>query len=47
VAGFKLPPMMFTDEEAIALSIGLLASRELGVAEMIPAVDSPGRSSSA
>lgn len=40
VAGFKLPPMMFTDEEAIALSIGLLAARELGVAEMIPAVDS-------
>lgn len=40
MAGFKLPPMMFTDEEAIALSIGLLASRELGVAEMIPAVDS-------
>lgn len=40
VAGFKLPPMMFTDEEAIALSIGLLAARELGVAEMIPAVES-------
>lgn len=40
VAGFKLPPMMFTDEEAIALSMGLLAVRELGVAEMIPAVDS-------
>jgi predicted DNA-binding transcriptional regulator YafY len=40
VSGFKLPPMMFTDEEAIALSLGLLAARELGVAETVPAVDS-------
>ena len=40
IAGFKLPPMMFTDEEALALSIGLLAARELGVAEAAPAVDS-------
>ena len=23
--GFKLPPMMFTDEEALALALGLLA----------------------
>ena len=27
VAGFKLPPMMFTDDEALAISVGLLASR--------------------
>lgn len=40
VAGFKLPPMMFTDEEALAMAIGLLAVRELGVAEAVPAVDS-------
>jgi biotin operon repressor len=40
VAGFKLPPMMFTDEEALAVAIGLLAVRELGVAEAVPAVDS-------
>jgi predicted DNA-binding transcriptional regulator YafY len=40
VSGFKLPPMMFTDEEALALSIGLLAARELGVAETMPAVAS-------
>ena len=33
VSGFKLPPMMFTDEEAIALSIGLLACRWLGVTD--------------
>ena len=27
VAGYKLPPMMFTDDEALAISVGLLASR--------------------
>src|ERR1043166_9367710 len=32
VAGFKLPPMMFTDDEALALSVGLLATRGLGIA---------------
>ena len=31
VAGFKLPPMMFTSEEALALSMGLLASQSLGL----------------
>lgn len=31
VAGFKLPPMMFTDAEALALSVGLLAARNLGL----------------
>lgn len=31
VAGFKLPPMLFTDDEALALSVGLLAARELGL----------------
>src|SRR5690242_15908210 len=31
VAGFKLPPMMFTDEEALALGMGLLAARNLGL----------------
>ena len=38
--GFKLPPMMFTDDEALALSIGLLAARGLGLAEAAPAVSS-------
>jgi predicted DNA-binding transcriptional regulator YafY len=36
--GFKLPPMMFTDDEALALSLGLLAARGLGLAEAAPAV---------
>ena len=40
VAGFKLPPMMFTDDEALALSVGLLAARGLGLPEAAPAVAS-------
>src|SRR5262245_54159905 len=40
VAGFKLPPMMFTDDEALALSVGLLAARSLGLADAAPAVAS-------
>ena len=38
VAGYKLPPMMFTDEEALALSVGLLAARGLGLADTAPGV---------
>jgi predicted DNA-binding transcriptional regulator YafY len=40
VAGFKLPPMMFTDDEALALSIGLLAARSMGLTEASAAVAS-------
>ena len=40
MAGFKLPPMMFTDDEALALSVGLLAARGLGLSEPRPAVES-------
>ncbi|WP_394778704.1 helix-turn-helix transcriptional regulator [Undibacterium sp.] len=40
VAGYKLPPMIFSDDEALALSIGLLAARKLGLAEAAPAVAS-------
>jgi predicted DNA-binding transcriptional regulator YafY len=40
VPGFKLPPMMFTEDEALALSLGLLAARHLGLAEAAPAVAS-------
>jgi predicted DNA-binding transcriptional regulator YafY len=40
VAGYKLPPMMFTDDEALAVSVGLLASRQFGLAEAAPAVES-------
>lgn len=38
--GFKLPPMMFTEDEALALSLGLLAARGLGLADAAPAVAS-------
>jgi predicted DNA-binding transcriptional regulator YafY len=31
VSGFKLPPMMFTDGEALALALGLKAARNLGL----------------
>jgi predicted DNA-binding transcriptional regulator YafY len=40
VAGFKLPPMMFTNDEAVALSIGMVAARGLGLADAAPAVES-------
>lgn len=40
VPGYKLPPMMFTDEEALAVSIGIMAARELGMAQATPAIDS-------
>src|SRR5258706_11385112 len=32
-AGFKLPPMMFTNEEALALTVGLISARHLNLAE--------------
>jgi predicted DNA-binding transcriptional regulator YafY len=35
--GFKLPPMMFSDDEALALALGLVASRKLGLASAGPA----------
>lgn len=40
VSGFKLPPMMFTDDEALALSVGLIAARGLGLAGAVPSVAS-------
>lgn len=40
VAGFKLPPMMFTDDEALALSVGLVAARGLGLASAATAAAS-------
>ncbi len=37
--GFKLPPLMFTDDEALALTLGLLAARKMGLTLAAPAVD--------
>src|SRR5215212_4997277 len=39
-AGFKLPPMMFTNEEALALTVGLLSARRLNLAATDRAVES-------
>ena len=39
-AGFKLPPMMFTNEEALALTVGLISARYLNLAETHRAVES-------
>src|SRR5471030_1953064 len=33
VAGYKLPPMMFSDDEALALAVGLVAARGLGLSQ--------------
>jgi predicted DNA-binding transcriptional regulator YafY len=40
VAGYKLPPMMFTNDEALALSLGLVAARGLGLDDGTQAVAS-------
>jgi predicted DNA-binding transcriptional regulator YafY len=37
--GFKLPPLMFTEDEALALTLGLLAARRMGLAAAAPAVE--------
>ncbi len=37
--GFKMPPLMFTEDEALALTLGLLAARRLGMAVAAPAVE--------
>jgi predicted DNA-binding transcriptional regulator YafY len=37
--GYKLPPMMFTEEETLALTLGLLVTRRLGMTEAAPAVE--------
>lgn len=38
--GHKLPPMMFTADEALALAVGLHAAGELGLADITPAIAS-------
>lgn len=37
--GFRLPPLMFTDEEAFALALGLRALRHLGLSAFAPATE--------
>jgi predicted DNA-binding transcriptional regulator YafY len=37
--GFKLPPLMLTEDEALAVTLGLLAAQRLGLAGPVPAVE--------
>jgi predicted DNA-binding transcriptional regulator YafY len=37
--GHKMPPLMFTDEEALGLALSLLAARGLGLSGVAPAVE--------
>lgn len=37
--GYRMPPMMFTDEEALGLALSLLSARGLGLAGAAPAVE--------
>lgn len=37
--GYKLPPLMFTDEEALGLGLSLLAARGMGLSDIAPAVE--------
>jgi predicted DNA-binding transcriptional regulator YafY len=37
--GYKLPPLMFNDDEALALTMGLMVARRLGLAAAAPAVE--------
>lgn len=39
-AGFKLPPMMFTNEEALALTVGLISARRFNLADTDRAIES-------
>lgn len=37
--GFRLPPLMFSEDEALAVTLGLLAARRLGLAVAAPSVE--------
>lgn len=39
-AGFKLPPLMWTEEEALAVTLGLRVVQQLGLARTVPTVES-------
>jgi predicted DNA-binding transcriptional regulator YafY len=38
--GYKLPPLMWTEDEALAITLGLRAARQLGLAHTVPTVES-------
>jgi predicted DNA-binding transcriptional regulator YafY len=38
--GYKLPPLIFSEDESLALTVSLLLAREIGLAQTSPAVES-------
>src|SRR5215472_12516535 len=38
--GYKLPPLIFSEDESLALTLSLLLARETGLAQISPAVES-------
>src|SRR5215831_19715981 len=38
--GFKLPPLMWTEDEALAVTLGLRAAQQLGLSQTVPTVES-------
>lgn len=38
--GYKLPPLMWTEEEALAITLGLQATQQLGLAQTLPTIES-------
>ena len=38
--GYKLPPLMWTEEEALAVTLGLRAAQQLGLSDAVPTVES-------
>lgn len=38
--GYKLPPLIFTEDESLALTLALLLARETGLAQTSPAIES-------
>ncbi|MDQ8021491.1 MAG: YafY family protein [Moraxellaceae bacterium] len=39
VPGFRVPPLMFTQDETLAVALGLLAARRLGMEQAAPAIE--------
>jgi predicted DNA-binding transcriptional regulator YafY len=37
--GFKLPPLMWTEEEAVAVTLGLRAVQQLGISQTVPTIE--------
>jgi predicted DNA-binding transcriptional regulator YafY len=38
-AGYKLPPLIFTEDESLALTLSLLVARQFGLATMVPSIE--------